>query len=232
LSSIVLVGRAYQNFINSLSSPDSRQQYVYILKKYMDFLGAKDVDELIKQDPRVIEQQIIDFMISLQGLSRVTKSLRLAAVVAFYSINDVTLNRKRLSKFLGPKQRTLKDRPYTLEEISKMLNVSDERMRVIVLILACTGMRLGGLAGLKVGNIQKIEEFQLYRVTVYEGSSEEYVCYTTPEAASAVDFYLDLRQRCGEKLGSDSPLIRKEFDRLDPMSVYYPKPIRVRSYDI
>jgi integrase len=177
----------------------------------MDFLGAKDVDELIKQDPRVIEQQIIDFMISLQGLSRATKSLRLAAVVAFYSINDVTLNRKRLSKFLGPKQRTLKDRPYTLEEISKMLNVSDERMRVIVLILACTGMRLGGLAGLKVGNIQKIEEFQLYRVTVYEGSSEEYVCYTTPEAASAVDFYLDLRQRCGEKLGSDirSPSVER-----------------------
>jgi hypothetical protein len=43
-------------------------------------------------------------MISLQGLPRATKSLRMAAVVAPYSINDITLNRKRLSKFLGPKQ--------------------------------------------------------------------------------------------------------------------------------
>jgi hypothetical protein len=43
-------------------------------------------------------------MISLQGLSRATKSLGMAAVVALYSINDITLNRKRLSKFLGPKQ--------------------------------------------------------------------------------------------------------------------------------
>jgi hypothetical protein len=42
-------------------------------------------------------------MVSLQGLSRATKSLRMAAVVAPYSINDITLNRKRLSKFLGPK---------------------------------------------------------------------------------------------------------------------------------
>jgi hypothetical protein len=74
------------------------------LKKYKEFLGAKKVDELIRQDSRIIEQQIIDFMISLQGLSRATKSLRMAAVVALYSINDITLNRKRLSKFLGPKQ--------------------------------------------------------------------------------------------------------------------------------
>jgi hypothetical protein len=74
------------------------------LKKYIEFLGAKNVDELIRQDPKIIEQQIIDFMVSLQGLSRATKSLGMAAVVALYSINDITLNRKRLSKFLGPKQ--------------------------------------------------------------------------------------------------------------------------------
>lgn len=136
-----------------------------------------------------------------------------------------------MGKFLGPKQRLLKDRPYTIEEISKMLNVSDERMKVIVLVLASTGMRLGGLSGLKVGNIHKIEEFQLYRITVYEGSSEEYICFCSPEAATAIDFYLDLRTRCGEKLGPESPLIRKEFDRLDPMAVSYAKPIQTRSYD-
>lgn len=72
------------------------------MKKYMEFVGAKKV-ELIRQDPKIIEQQIIDFMVSLQGLSRATNSLRMAAVVAPYSINDITLNRKRLSKFLGPK---------------------------------------------------------------------------------------------------------------------------------
>jgi hypothetical protein len=73
------------------------------MKKYMELVGAKKV-ELIRQDPKIIEQQIIDFMVSLQGLSRATKFLRMAAVVAPYSINDITLNRKRLSKFLGQKQ--------------------------------------------------------------------------------------------------------------------------------
>jgi integrase len=216
-----------------VSSPDSRKQYAFTLNKFMNFLGVKDVDELVRQDPKAIEQHIIDYIISLEGLglSRATNALRLAAIVSFYSINDITLNRKRLSKFLGPKQRRVRDRPYTIEEISKMLNVSDERMKVIVLILACTGMRLGGLANLKIRNIQKIEQYHLFHITVYEGSSEEYTCFTTPECAAAIEFYLDFRERCGEKLKPDSPLIRKEFDRSDTMSVSYPKQIQVRSYD-
>src|SRR5215211_4493736 len=197
----------------------------------MDFHGVNDVDELIRQDPKTIEQQIIDFIISLQGLSRATKSLRLAAIVALYSINDIALNRKKLGKFLGPRQKLVKDRPYTLQEISQMLNVSDERMKVIVLMLTSTGMRLGGLATLKVSSLHKIEDYQLYRVTVYENSAEEYTCFTTPECASAIDFYLSLRERCGEKLKPESPLIRKEFNRLDPLSVAYPKPIQIKSYD-
>jgi integrase len=125
-----------------------------------------NADELIKQDPKTIEQQIIDYIISLDGVARATKSLRLAAIVTFYSINDVTLNRKRLGKFLGPRQKRVKDRPYTLEEISKMLAVSDERMRCVILILTSTGMRIGGLAGLKISSLKKIEEYGLYRLTV------------------------------------------------------------------
>jgi hypothetical protein len=88
-------------------------------------------------------------------------------------------------------------------------------MRVIVLILTSTGIRIGGLAGLKISSLKKIEEFglTLYRLTVYEGSSEEYICFTTPECTSAIDFYLSQREMWGEKLKPDSPLIRKEFDR-------------------
>jgi hypothetical protein len=99
----------------------------------MESLQITDVDDLVRKDPKLIEQQIIDYIISLnvKGMTRATKSLRLAAIVAFYSINDVTLNRKKLGKFLGPRQKQVKDRPYTLDEVSQMLNVSDERMKAI-----------------------------------------------------------------------------------------------------
>jgi hypothetical protein len=75
-AAIALVGRAYKNFINSVSE-ESRHQYGYILKKYMVFHNLTDnADELIRQDPKNIEQQIIDYIISLDGVARATKSLR------------------------------------------------------------------------------------------------------------------------------------------------------------
>ena len=89
-NAVALVGRAYQNYIMSVSE-ESRHQYSYILKKYMDFHALTDADELIKQNPKIIEQQIIDYIIAQEGVARATKSLRLAAIVTFYSINDVTL---------------------------------------------------------------------------------------------------------------------------------------------
>jgi hypothetical protein len=39
-------------------------------------LTNRDADELMKQDPKIIEQQIIDYIISQEGVSRATKSLK------------------------------------------------------------------------------------------------------------------------------------------------------------
>ena len=83
MSAVTLMGRAYQNYLNSVS-PESRHQYDYILKKHMAFHGLTDAEQLIKQDPKVIEQQVIDYIISQEGVARATKSLRLAAVCVIY----------------------------------------------------------------------------------------------------------------------------------------------------
>jgi integrase len=67
----------------------------------------------------------------------------------------MNLNRRKLNKFLGERKRTHKDRPYTLEEIHRIVNVADERTKVIVLLFASTGMRIGGLNWLKVKSFAK-----------------------------------------------------------------------------
>ena len=50
-------------------------------------------------------------------------------------MNDIILNKKKTNMFIG--EATLKqiDRPYTHEEIKKILDVSDLRMKVIVLLM-------------------------------------------------------------------------------------------------
>jgi integrase len=49
---------------------------------------------------------------------------------------------------------------------------------------------------------------------VYRGlkGKGQYYTFCTPEATKAIDSYLEFRERCGEKLGTTSPLLRKDFD--------------------
>jgi hypothetical protein len=65
-------------------------------------------------------------------------------------------------------------------------------------------------------HLHKIPEYNLYKLIIYEGTDDEYFCFTTPEAAAAIDNYLQYRQRHGEKLTPDSYLFREQFNTEDP----------------
>lgn len=159
----------------------------------------------------------------------------MAALTAFYSINDIQLNRRKLGKFVGEKVKVIKDRAYTFEEIHKMLDVADTRGRALILLLTSTGMRIGALPAIRLGSLQKIQEYNIYKVTVYEGSSDESICFTTPECATAIDFYLQQRERRGERLRyhsdkgiwtpEDTTLFRKEYNKNDPFQVPHARPL-------
>jgi hypothetical protein len=45
------------------------------------------------------------------------------------------------------------------------------------------------------------------KLTVYEKDVEEYFTFITPECKQAIDFYLEMRSRYGEKLNDNSYLI-------------------------
>ena len=79
------------------------------------------------------------------GSSNSTVSVHLAALYHFFSINDVIINRKKLAKSLGEQENKYEYRFYTLEEISSLLSLCDERGKAIVLLMASTGMRVGAL---------------------------------------------------------------------------------------
>jgi hypothetical protein len=59
-----LQGIAYKNFINAIRSCTTRMGYINSLKRYMNHLQLKEVDDLMlpASAPRLIESQIIDFI--------------------------------------------------------------------------------------------------------------------------------------------------------------------------
>lgn len=144
MSKLVLTGPAYQLFIDSCRAKKTKETYEASLKFYMLFRGVSSADSLIGEDVRQAQSKIIEF-INIQkknGLSWQTCVIRVAALKHFYEMNDVTLNWKKITRFIGEKTRTVEDRAYTKEEIGKMLDKCDERKRVMILLLVSTGIRV------------------------------------------------------------------------------------------
>jgi integrase len=79
-------------------------------------------------------------------------------------MNDVLLNKRKIKRFLPADRRaTDRDRAYTHEEIQRILLNCDERTRIIVLLLASTGMRIGAVSDIRLADLTEIPEYNLYR---------------------------------------------------------------------
>jgi integrase len=87
-----------------------------------------------------------------------------------------------------------------------LLEFGDMRARALILLLASSGIRIGAVPLIKLRNLQDT------KLTVYENSKEVYFTFIIPECKQAIDSYLDMRSRYGEKLNDDSFLIIKQFD--------------------
>jgi site-specific recombinase XerD len=201
--------RAEYNFVNSINAKETRQKYELCIKDFMRFLQVDNYDSLLKID---VEKSIINYIVDLRKkVSSSTLHTRLASIYHFYAMNDVLLNKNKIKKFKGEFLRAKKDRAYSHEEISKLLSNADLRMKVCILLMASSGLRLGALPLLKLKNIQDNKI-----AGVYEGTNQEYFTFVTPETTKLIDEYVDYRLRFGEKVRSESYLIRDLFNDFSP----------------
>ncbi len=189
----------YLNFVDSIKSDVTRKIYEYNLRLFMEFCGVDKFEDLIGQ-----QNLIITYLMSLRGkkLSFNSISTRLNAIYHFYDMNDITLNKKRIKMFKGEYTRKVVDRAYFREDIKKILDVSDLRAKTIVLLMASSGLRIGSLPDIRIRNLEKTDN--VYKITVYEGSTSQYFTFCTPECASYIDAYLDFRTKNGENMNKDS----------------------------
>ncbi len=205
--SLVLEGKPYLNFINSLKSEFTKQTYTYHLKRFVNSRRIT-LTTFLKLSVPKLEQMLIDYILQLkkEGLSPMYINVSLSTMKHLCIMNDVMINHRKIGKFIGEQTKMNEDRAYTHEEIQRLLNVCDLRMKMVVLLLASTGMRIGALPTLRLGEVSGS------LVTVYAGSKNKYISFCTPECKSAVYSYLQYRERSGEKITADSPLIREQFD--------------------
>jgi integrase len=234
---VTMPGNTYRKFIEGLKSPVTKAAYSYALQKYMNYLNIFNPDDLLiqQENPKIIQDQIIEYMIQLKNpphsLRYATRSQYLAAIITFYDLNDVPLSKKKIYRYLGEEERPIENRGYTTDEISKILEVSDEKAKAIILLLASTGMRIRAIIDLKIEDLVMVPDYYLYQVRVYSNSKQRYLTFTTPEAAKAIDVYLRYRERYGERLMPKSRLFRDQFDREDVVSIHDVRPLKLRTVE-
>jgi integrase len=217
----ILEGETYHNFINTLRSEYTKKTYAPALAAYMKYKNFTNLVQLFNEDIKHIQSNVIDYILYLKEvrkLSSQTLFITSAALKHFYDMNDVLLNWKKINRFIGVLVRTVKDRAYTKQEIRKMLEKCDERKKVMILLQTSAGLRVGALPDLEIKHLTKLDKYKTYKLVVYGGTPDEYCCFCTPECRTAIDNYLGYRQRSGEKLRPESPLIREQFDKTNPFT--------------
>lgn len=150
------------------------------------------------------------------GISDAPKSLKTyAAAVKKLLKTNLSRSSKRgidWDDLALPKMRTVEtDKAPTREVIKRTLAESrGARDRVFPLIALASGMRIGSIAQLTVGEVdlEKFPDVAVIRVKPDIAKGEVgYVTFLTKEAKTALTEYLDQRRRGGEDIGDGSPVV-------------------------
>jgi integrase len=250
-------------------SKESCDKYRNCFNRFLNYVRIYDLDVLLDLGREAIQQLVINYVISMRdnpekSYARSTINTDVAAILYFFDNNDIELNRHKIRRFYPSDESTSynEDRPYTIEEIQRILSLgcNDLRSKAIVLLLASSGIRIGALPSLQIGDLTKItlpnrdKAITVYKIQVYARSkSDRYYTFCTPECYKAIRDYLDYRRRCGEKIqieleteletDSDSdtgtnnkkdrsPLFRRQFNKENPFEINAPRPMGKQAFTV
>lgn len=107
----------------------------------------------------------------------------------------------------------------TIEEIQRIVEYPDRRIKPIVYTMASSGIRLGAWSYLKWGHVSPIEkdgEIVAARLRVYAEEEDEYVTFISLEAWNELSKWINYRHDSGEVVTSDSWLMRNLWDVTTP----------------
>jgi integrase len=230
----------HRNFLGSLNSEVSRYDYKKCIRYFFKFVNIEidDYNALFEwassKDKKQLESKIIDYILYLKGNKKLaphTITSYLNPIKHFFRMNDIlNVNWDKINKFKGKAYNKIQDRPYTREEIQKLLELGTLRDKVMILLMVSGGLRVGSLLNLVLRDITPIDKYSLYQIKTYAGTESEYITFCTPECRKYIDQYLEFRKRYGERLNPISPLLRHHFDTKDIFAAAIAKPLATETF--
>jgi integrase len=224
----------YTLFAFSLRSPYTKETYFRRLRRFFDAipLDGPTFEERCnsfaakgKIDPAWAFNLILRFVQSekerVEGKKITAGTLRnsVKTIKTFCEVTDVTIAWKKISRGLPRAKRYADDRAPTLDEIRKLAEYPDRRMKPIIYIMASSGIRVGAWDYLKWGHIVRIEKdgkVVAAKMIVYSGEADEYFTFISSEAYTALESWINYRKASREYISSESWVMRTLWNSTRP----------------
>ena len=209
-----MIPRCILLFENSIKSEATRKLYNYALNKFIEYYKLRSIESILDIPDKKLQEMLEDYLFYFKSKNRKASTIRsyFSALELLCIVNDKNgINFKKIHKMFPPNVKKAGKDSYSTNDIQNMLTHAKElRTRVILHILASTGMRVGALPELKLRHLLDMPD-NCMALHIYEDSDEEYWGFLTPEASKIVKEYLDKRVKDGETLDSSNPLIRERY---------------------
>jgi hypothetical protein len=221
-------------YLYAMKSPVTRDKYQKRLGKFFDFIrleGAKTEDksrvfvEIARKDGNWAFNNIIRFIqfqnsrVIQKEISGATVRNYVKSIKLFCDMADLTIAWKKITRGLPRGRRYADDRIPTIEELTKLLQYPDRRIKAIVYTMASCGIRLGAWDYLRWGDIRPIEidgKVVAAKIIVYAGEDDEYFSFISLEAFNELQNWMKYRESSGELINDNSWLMRDLWDTRVP----------------
>lgn len=133
----------------------------------------------------------------------------------FCEMADIQISWKKITRGLPRAKSYADDGIPTLDEIRRLLEYPDRRIKAIIYTMASSGIRLGAWDYLKWGHIRPYtngdNEVIAAKILLY-AEEDEYYSFISKEAYIALREWVDYRKLNGEDINEDSWVMRDLWD--------------------
>jgi len=219
---------AYSLFVYAIRTQITRDYYLRRLRSFFDFiellpnakieLRCNKFATLAIKDHNWTFSKIIGFLqfqkerVQREEITAATLYNFVKALKLFCEMSDVPVSWKKITRGLPKVRSFANDRAPTIEEIRKMTEYPDRRMKAIVFTMASSGIRLGAWDYLRWKDIEPVSKdgrVVAAKLTVYSGEEEEYFSFITPEAFSELEKWISYRRESGEVIDKNTWVMRQ-----------------------
>jgi integrase len=220
----------YSMFLFALRSPKTREKCTGRLRMFFDFIGIPG-DSMVERSKVFCDRAknnanengrwafscIIQYMqhqkerAERKEITAGTVKNYFQVIKLFCEMSDISVPWKRISRGLPKSRKFADDRAPTIDEISKMLEYPDRRIKAIIYTMASSGIRVGAWDYLKWKHIIPIQQngqVIAAKLIVYAGENDEYFTFISAEAYNELEKWKEYRILSGESVDVNSWVMR------------------------